>query len=238
MGTVILIICWRMEIILCILFLIISSSNIHCDDAPYTFRVIDSSLSFKEALEKCLNKEHGSDMITVQNLALLPKYDESGIYRVNAVKDEGNTWVQLTSGGAKERVDFTDFDFDPSLGEFKDTLVYSSHPSLSRNLFVKSYFASTTGDLPLKTVCQTPNIFPHSRSLQETVNHKQSSIPMHGNGKKCVDVSTYSYPVWMKKEKKCCATVFKDLIGKKKKILVPLFKKFFWEKKKKKKKKK
>ena len=52
----------------------------------FVLRVIDSPLNFEEALEKCLDKEHGSDMITVQNLALLQFNDEIGIYRVNAIK--------------------------------------------------------------------------------------------------------------------------------------------------------
>ena len=49
-------------------------------------RMIDDPMHFEEALEKCFNKESGSEMITVQNLRLLSKLDEVVIYRVNAIK--------------------------------------------------------------------------------------------------------------------------------------------------------
>ena len=39
-----------------------------------------------------------------------------------------------------------------------------------------------------------------------------SALDPHGKDKQCVDVSTYTFPKWVKKDKKCCTTVFKKKI--------------------------
>ena len=38
------------------------------------------------------------------------------------------------------------------------------------------------------------------------------ALDPHGKGKQCVDVSTYTFPTWVKQDKKCCKTIFKKKI--------------------------
>merc|ERR1711962_1549130 len=53
---------------------------------------------------------------------------------------------------------------------------------------------------------------PYSEDPHDEHATKETDLDPHGKGKQCVDVSTYTFPKWVKKDKKCCTTVFKKKV--------------------------
>ena len=103
-----------------------------------------------------------SDLVRVQDLKSIggnPK-----LIRVNAIKNVFGIWMEITTNLGLRQIDFSGFDFDSSLGDFKDTLVYINVRSLSRTLFVARHdldrilAEDVMQTYNLEAVCVAPNV--------------------------------------------------------------------------------
>ena len=77
------------------------------------------------------------------------------LLRVNAIKIN-NQWVEIVNGQPQPISNFNGFSFNPSTGNFRDTIIYLSHPDFRDRLFTIAFDVEKIQNFNLESVCSSP----------------------------------------------------------------------------------